>query len=132
MACNARILTAGPIVAWTVGSSDGDFPITSPMEGASVKNARFALEMRNRTANATAKPIVRFSNDGVTWDSWAVWPAAYNGVSSNGITPYDTWVDLTAVATHKTFVQFGVKLVNSSGSANELSMIALRIEVRDS
>lgn len=133
MSCNAKMFTAGPSVVWTVGNSDGEFAFTSPMEANGIKNARFAAEIRNRTTNATFKPIVRFSNDGVTWDAWAVWPGSYAGITTNGITPYDTWVDLTALATHKTFIQFGGKLVNGGSSGvNELALVAMRIETRDS
>lgn len=121
----------GPEVIWTDGTGTEVFhPLSDPMPSANLAYARVQFEVSEATGttNLRAKSALRYSPDGVNWDT--AQPINSTPLQGSGIQPGTTFVDLTALAgvTPKAWVQFGVLAKNNSGSTYELALAALLVE----
>ena len=118
-----------PQLVYSLGGSVGSHPVSGPIETGALRWARYSIEVRNRTAQARAQPIVRFAHDGVTWGSWAVLHASLR--VTDGLFHEAAWIDMAALSQSPlTYAQFGVELSNSSGSVYEMAVVALKITAR--
>lgn len=121
----------GPSPVWTAGSTSNHnfFPLSPRMQFNTVSAARFSYQMTNDTGDCKLRAAIRFSNDGIEWDTAEDVVSAYSDADNEVI--YGTsYVDLTAVAgtTPRAWVQFGVEAVNRSTSNVAFCNATLRIE----
>lgn len=72
------------------------------------------------------RPALRWSADGVTWDSATTINASY--VTGNGNQTTTSFTDFGALGSPKPFVQFGVQTFTISGSTFEMANITMVIE----
>ena len=119
----------GPKAVWTDGTATPMFhPFSDAIDTGTITFARVSLEMDQNTGNCKIRSALRYSSDGISWDS----PVAIN--SSYRTTPgidYGTiWVDLTSLATSKNFVQFGIQAANNAGSNIETCNATLMVQPR--
>jgi hypothetical protein len=120
----------GPRSVWTDGSANPMFhPFSDAIDTGSVTFARVTIEMDQDTGFCKIRPALRYSSDGINWDAPAAISATYR--TSIGIDYGTVWVDLTALATAKNWVQFGVEAANDSGSALNLCNASLMVQPRD-
>lgn len=119
----------GPRAVWTDGSASPMFhPFSDAIDTGNVTYARASIEMDQDTGNCKIRPALRYSDDGINWGSAAAIITTWR--ATPGIDYGTTWVDLTALATAKNWVQFGVEVVNESGSAINHCNAALMIQPR--
>lgn len=121
----------GPHTVWTDGTTSPTFhPLSDPMATRTVTNARVSFELDQDTSGlCKIRPALRFGNDGVSWDSAAAIDTTYR--TAAGVTYGTAYVDLTAVATPRTWIQFGVEVANESGGAVNLCNASLMVEPKE-
>jgi hypothetical protein len=121
----------GPKTVWTDGTVNPTFhPLGDPMASRGLINARVAIEMSEDTSGlCKIRPALRYGNDGVSWDASGAIDTTYR--TSAGITYGTTYVDLTAVATTRPWIQFGVEVANESGSAVNICNATLLVEPKE-
>ena len=120
----------GPKSVWTDGSASPMFhPFSEAINAGSITNVRVSIEMDQSTGQCQVRPALRFSSDGITWDSPNYIISTYR--STAGIDYGTVWVDITSLATPKNWVQFGVEAANSPGTDIELCNASLMVQPRD-
>ncbi len=131
MACS-NVFAKGPVMVYSAANDTTwlFFPFTGPMTTTGISTTRLALELDNKSGNAQLQPALQYSDDGVTWDA-----AIYFGNdqttterTANGITNETAFFDLPG--TPKTFVRFGVRIKNSTGTAFAAGLASIRVETR--
>lgn len=130
MSCSKKeSLTLGPIPAWTVKSTTNwnFFALSPPMSSSGVINVRVSFEMANNSGDCKIRPVLRMSNDGVTWDS----PVAIGTatLSDDGTTYGAVFENMATTTTAKQLVQFGIEVQNATGSGVELCLVSMRIDI---
>lgn len=120
----------GPRAVWTDGTATPMFhPMSDAIDTGSVTSARVTLEMDQNTGNCKIRPALRYSSDGINWDSPAYIVVTYR--TTAGIDYGSTWLDLTTLATPKNWVQFGVQAANNSGAAIEHCNASLMVQPKE-
>ena len=122
----------GPTPVWTVKdvTTVVFHPMGAPMPSAGLVNVRVALQISEISGTCRARPALRFSNDGLNWNSdvaidttWVTTDTPVYGTS---------YVDILALATPGAWVQFGVQAANASISTGTgLCNATLRIEEKE-
>ena len=129
-----RLLSLGPQIVWSDGATSLNHPMMAGASTADFVQARFHIEMRNRTGGAKVRVVAQSSDDGVNWtDPWVVLVAGYT--NTNGITFGTTWVTIQtaytgASQTLRAFIRLGVEAGGVTAGVNELSVISLRADVK--
>ncbi len=120
----------GPHAVWSTGSTSTwvFHPLSEPVSAGGLTEARFSWEMTENSGSCKARVAVRYSNDGIAWDtskevgSWQTTAGPFWG---------STYVNLLTLGggnVPMAFVQFGVQVQKDSGSAIQLCNITLRVE----
>ena len=103
-------------------------PAGPPELSGDTKSVLIHLEMENSTGDVTARPAVRYSDDGDT--SWgAAADIGTETLTANGQLNSTTWNNLPG--TPKMHLQYGANVYNSSGSTLEFCTLAMRVEKRN-
>lgn len=118
----------GPETVWTNGSTSNLFqPLSDPMPSAYIVQGRISMEITESTSNnLRTRPALRYSSDGVGWDTSAAIDTTY--VAGDGTQAGTTFVDLTTVATPKAWIQFGVEVKNNTAGDYELGHVVMIVE----
>jgi hypothetical protein len=122
----------GPKAVWTLGTTSPHFvPLSEPVESAGIINVRVSTEMESNSGDCQLRPALRYSADGVNWDTPKEILAGWR--TTNGIDYGQTYIDITALAgtPAKTFVQFGVQARNGSNGAIQLCLASIRVEPKE-
>lgn len=121
----------GPRQVWTDGTTSAFFhPLSDPVASAGLLGARISIEMSEDSGYCKMRPAIRYSSDGVTWDGSN--PADASWRTTNGIVPGTAYVDLTALGTPKSWVQFGVEVANDAGGSGfQFCNAALLVEPKE-
>ncbi len=122
----------GPTAQWTDGTTTAIFhPMGDPMALADATKVRVAYHLSEINGPARIRPALRFSNDGVSWDAaQPIDSVNLTWVTNETITFGSAYVDLTTLATPKSWVQFGVQAANSPGGSAGYGNATLRIEIK--
>lgn len=118
----------GPEVVYTNGAQ-GDFfqPLSDPLPSRGLSAGRVSMEVTEVTSNnIKMRPALRWSVDGVNWDS-----AVYinvNYVTGNGSQATTGFTDFIPLGSPKPFVQFGVLTYTVAGSNFEMGHVVLIVE----
>lgn len=118
----------GPETVYTNGTqADFFIPISDPMPSRNLMAGRVTMEVTEVTSNnIKMRPALRWSADGVTWDSSSYINVNY--VTGAGNQATSTFTDFSSLGTPKPFVQFGVQTYTITGSTFELARVALLVE----
>lgn len=120
----------GPRPVWTDGTANPMFhPFSDPIDAGTVTNARVSIEMDQDTGNCKIRPALRYSDDGISWNSAVAIISTYRDTA--GADYGSTYVDLTGLTTPRTWVQFGIQAANQSGSAIEFCNATLLVQPKD-
>lgn len=120
----------GPTSVWTGASTTVPVfhPLSPPIAAAGLLSARFAAQMTQDSGDCKMRVAVRFSNDGVGWDASKDVGAAY--VTDDVVQYGTTYVDLQplAGATSRSWIQYGVDVMNRSTATVAACNAQMRIE----
>lgn len=120
----------GPLSVWTAGSTSTPIfhPLSPPLPSAGVVSGRFAVQMTQDSGDCKLRAAVRFSNDGVTWDAAKEVSVTY--VTDDTVQYNTAYVDLLALAgtPARSWLQYGVEVVNRTGATVALCNGALRVD----
>lgn len=116
------VIGAGPASVVTF------FPMSDPVGTAGLLGARFSYQMTQDSGDCKLRPAVRYSNDGVNWDT----PKEVNATYATNETPiYGTaYVDLMTLMNTppRAYIQFGLQTLNRSTTTNAFCRGTLRVE----
>ena len=91
---------------------------------------RVSYELTADSGDCEIRPALRYSNDGVAWDTPKEIVATYQ--NGTGPTWGTTYIDITALGTSpRAYVQFGVEARNGTAGAIQLCAATIRIEPRE-
>lgn len=126
-----KTLSLGPQIVWSDGANSLYHPLMAGAPSHDYAHGRFHLEVRNRTVNAKVRVVGQYSDDGISWtDSWAVLISGWT--QANGLTYGTTWVDIPAqAATVRAFFRLGVECGGTTAGQNEICIVALRADIKD-
>ncbi len=117
----------GPEPVWTDGTTNPTWhALSQPMSSAGLLKVRVSTELEETSANCKIRPAIRWSNDGISWDSDVNLVAGYR--TTVGSDFGSTYIDLMALGTPKPWVQFGVQAANNSGVRVEICRATLLVE----
>ncbi|MFZ5478330.1 MAG: hypothetical protein ACOZNI_16300 [Myxococcota bacterium] len=118
----------GPEVVYSNGTQVDFFnPMSDPMPSRQLMAGRVTLEVTEVTSsNIKMHAALRWSADGITWDTPQVIYAGY--VTGNGNQTAGTFTDFSGMGTPKPFVQFGVLTQTVSGATFEIARATLIVE----
>lgn len=119
----------GPKTVYTNGAAADFFnPLSEPMASRQLMGARVTMEVTEaaNVANIKMRPALRWSADGVAWDTAVAINAGY--VTGNGPQSTATFTDFSGLGSPKPFVQFGVLTYTINGSAYEMANVVLIVE----
>jgi len=86
------------------------------------------MEMENSSGDLTARPAVRYSDDGDT--SWgAATDIGTETITADGVLNSTTWNTLPG--TPKMYLQYGAHVYNTASTALEIAWLAMRVEKRN-
>lgn len=131
MACSS-VFAKGPVLVYSAQDDSTwlFFPLTGAMTSNGIDKVRLALELENKAGSIQLQPALQYSDDGVNWDT-----AVYVGDTqtttertTNGTTYESGFSNVPSGA--KTFVRFGVRVKNSSGTGVAMGLASLRVETR--
>lgn len=122
----------GPTPVWTVKdlTTVVFHPMGAPMPSAGLVNVRVGFQLTEISGPCRARPALRFSNDGVNWNSDVAIDATW--VTTDTPVYGTAYVDILALATPGAWVQFGLQAANQNASAGTgLCNATLRIEEKE-
>lgn len=104
------------------------FPGGAGELSSDTKSVLFHVEMENSSGDLTARPAVRYSDDGDT--NWGT-PVdiGTETITADGQLNSTTWNNLPG--TPKMHMQLGLHVYNTSGSALEFAVLSMRVEKRN-
>jgi hypothetical protein len=117
---------------WTDGTTTAKFhPMSKPIEATGLIAVRVSTEMGEDSGSCKIRPALRYSDDGVTYDTSKEIVATYR--ITEGIDWGTTYVDITTLAgtTPRAYVQFGVHAANESAGAIQVCNATIRVEPRE-
>ena len=119
--------TSGPIPVWTNKTNNTWLfhPVAPPESSSGVNFVRPTIEVAQSSGAIKARPAVRYSNDIQAWDAPVAIAEATMTQTNDGV-KYGTFIDIQANS--KNFLQLGVEVTNSTGTATELAMVTLRVD----
>lgn len=119
----------GSEVIFTDGSmSDVFMPLSQPMPSAGLVNTLVHQEATEATGgpNLRTRPALRYSGDGVGWDTAVAINTSY--MQGSAPQPGSTFVDISSLGTPKPWIQFGVRVHNYNADPNEIAHAVLLLE----
>jgi hypothetical protein len=125
------VLTS-PKATWSSGSTSTwvFHPLTAKMATMSMVSFRVSTEMSEETGNCEMQPAIRFSDNGLDWDTAQHVHTATASLKADGPSfPTGGPVSLGSLTAPKAFIQFGVQVRNQSGSNYEMCNAQLRVEL---
>lgn len=124
----------GPRAVWTNGTTTAIFhPLSDAMPTASMTDVRVAFALSELYSNCRIRPAIRFSSDGVNWDTAApIDSTNLDYVTTEVITYGSQYIDITGIAgtSDKGWVQFGVQAANTGVTNAGFCNATLRVEVK--
>ncbi|MDP2304776.1 MAG: hypothetical protein Q8P18_01955 [Pseudomonadota bacterium] len=121
----------GPTVVFTPGSTSTPvfYPLSEPVLISGITKARFSYMMTRDYGDCKLRAAVRFSNDGTVFSADGQPLATYSD-SEGELIFNSAYADLLAVAgtTSGAWVQFGVQVVNRTGSTIGHCFATVRVE----
>lgn len=116
----------GPV--WTKRSTSTKvfFPAGSGELTTDTKNVLCQMEMENTTGDVTGRPACRYSDDGEAWG--AASDIGTETLTADGQLNSTTWNPLPG--TPKLHVQYGANVYNTTQTALEQCLLAMRVEKR--
>jgi hypothetical protein len=122
-------ILSAPTAVWSTGSTSTPIfhPLTTRVATMSLVAMRISTEMSNDSGDCEMRPAVRFSDDGLEWDSSQnVHGATY--LSTNSSSYPSSPESLATLTNPKAFIQFGVQVKND-GSSGEIQLCTAQIRV---
>jgi hypothetical protein len=131
MSCGSDTTTLGPQIARS--KKDDTNWLThafSPPEGTTtVRKIRGSIENRSSTGAAKTRIVYRLSNDGSTWQAWTtLYAGGTNEQTNDGTTYGGSFVDLASAVQGYQLIQWGVQVINTSGSATEIVNVTVKLD----
>jgi hypothetical protein len=129
--CGSASSTLGPQVVYSQKSTSVWLvhAMSAPESTVGVGGVRAALENRSSTGAVKTRAYYRTSNDGVTFEAWTALYADGVTEQTNDGTAYGAdYVDLTNAVKGKQLIQWGVGVINTSGTATEMATTTLKVD----
>ena len=129
--CGSASSTMGPQVVYSQRSTSVWLvhAASAPESTVGVSGARAAIENRASTGAVKTRTYYRTSNDGVTFDSWtALYGDGVTEQTNDGTSYGADYVDLSNAVKGKQLIQWGVGVINTSGTATEMATSTLKID----
>ena len=121
----------GPTPVWTDGNAGTPYmfhPMSETIAQGTTHLVRVSYQVSENTGNCQIRPAIRFSDDGVNWETPKELYTAWQ--SGNNVTYTQDFVDINSLTSTspRAWMQFGVQTDNTSGASVNFCKATLRIE----
>lgn len=121
----------GPFTVWSKKDNSNWLAhvASDPETTADLAKARTSIENRSSSGAVKSRVVYRLSNDGDTWGGWT--PLYSNGTAeqtNDGTTYGASFVDLLSTVQDKQLIQWGVEVINTSGTATEMITVVIKLD----
>ena len=133
MACDVRVVNAGPMPVWsdrTESPSTGLFiHLTGFQDSAEIERVRITMEIRSMSGTMEVLPGYQVANEATSPGNAYGIGSTY--VNSEGIDYGSGFTDISGNLSSQQLVRFGVFVRNTNGSTHtELALLSMRIEMQ--